>query len=160
MRASVGWGIGTATVLTVGLIAGEGLVFSPRLEAQLPVLAPVPVEPGPKAEAPVSGCAPRFFMVTKIDERGIGVEDCTLVKQGKLNVFNTVHVETSWGSVQALDAAGNKRTPEWVRKHVQAGDIVLLAADDQPLAPAYLRVLRQDAVILLGLGPVIQPEKP
>jgi hypothetical protein len=159
MKTGVGLGIGAAAMLVFALIAGKGSVFAscPAAGPALPVSAPV--NPAPEVPPP-SGIAPRFFLVTKIDERQIGLEECTLEKNGVPRVFNVVHVETSWDAFKAFDAAGNKRSADWLRKHLQVGDMLLISADNQPVAPAYLRLLRHDTVILLGLEPAIRQQRP
>ena len=162
MGTRVGLGIGVATLVSFGLFAGKSLVITPRVAAQSAPEVPVLAESPPKVPPPKSCFAPRFFLVTKVDERQIALEECTLelAKDGISPVFNVVHFETRWEDLKAFEAAGNTRSADWLKKHVKVGDMVLVAADNQPVAPVYRRLLRPDAVILLGLWQAIWPHRP
>jgi len=112
-----------------------------------------------KAKLP-KGPAPRFFTVTEIGRDNIKFTEVA-IKDGRRVVFDYV---PALARTEIYDASGKKITAEECRKRVKVGTVVLVAADKTKPDPAYLAVLKDDAVVLvpdgvLADGKPIKPER-
>jgi uncharacterized protein (TIGR03067 family) len=97
-----------------------------------------------KAKLP-KGPAPRFFAVTEIGDDNIKFTELS-IRDGRQVIFDYVPTLTE---TKIYDASGKKITAEQCRKRVKLGTVVLVSADKNMPDPAYLKVVRDDAVILV-----------
>jgi hypothetical protein len=102
----------------------------------------------PAAAAPVPALAPKgdppgLFLVTEVSQD-------TIVLKGSGSTTYTNAIK----DLDIYDGAGKKLTAEDLLKRVKAGSVVVVAADENAVDPAYLRPLKDDAVVLVG---VVEP---
>jgi hypothetical protein len=97
--------------------------------------------------------------VTKI----VTVEKEGVVKQIPVTTLETRNITSrtkhQLKQCEFYSVAGKKLTDEEARKRLTAGSIVLVAAGRTP-ADAYLKVLRDDVLILVSTAPVVPPTTP
>lgn len=101
------------------------------------------IAPGQENSKTSKGPAPRFFEVTDMDR------DTVELKEARDEASGTIKATLS--TIQIYDAAGNKLTAEEFQKRIKTGSIVLVADDEGKVDPSYLRVFRNDTVILGGV---------
>jgi hypothetical protein len=104
------------------------------------------------------GPAPRFFTVTEIGKDNIKFTEIA-IKEGRQVIFDYVPTVMD---TKIYDASGKKVTAEDCRKRVKLGTVVLVAADQKMPDPAYVSVLKEDAIIVVPNGVLAdgQPIKP
>ena len=92
-------------------------------------------------EYPPKGQAPGFFRVTQIDEDTIELKGA-----GSTTYKSTIK------DLEFYDAKGKKLTADELRKRViKVGSVVVAASDENNVDPAYLSVLKEDTVVLVGV---------
>src|SRR5262245_12951809 len=90
------------------------------------------------AKAP-KGQPPVFCQVTEINKNSIELKGPGATYRSAVS------------DLEISDAAGKKLGLDEFRKRVKAGSVVLVASDENTVDPAYLGVLKQDTVVLLGV---------
>ena len=104
----------------------------------------------PAQDTPANGQAPGLFKVTAISKETIelkGAEGAT-------------H-RPALGDLQVYDGGGKKLTTEDLLKRVKVGSVVIVAADENKVDPAYLAVLKEDAIVLVGVNVMLaRPDRP
>ena len=66
--------------------------------------------------------------------------------------------------IDIFDARGKKLSVDDFRKRAKVGTVVLVAADENEVHPAYLSVVKEDALVLVGVlvraePPLLRPNK-
>ena len=116
-----------------------------------------------RAQAPrPKGPMPLFFLVTAVNKDSLVLEPAPMPT--KEVHPDKVEYRVAFRGMTAMDPKGKKLTPEEVARRVKPGSVVLVNVDESPVGPAYLAVLRDDAVVLSGVVPPsrgegIKPEK-
>ena len=59
--------------------------------------------------------------------------------------------KTPLQALRAFDTKGKELSVATLVKRLQAGNLVLAAADDQPVPAAYLKALKDDTLVLVGV---------
>jgi hypothetical protein len=98
-----------------------------------------------------SGQPPQFFVVTEAGE------DC-LVLQRRLPLTKAIDVplveyRLAFKTLRATDAKGKVLGADELARHLKPGRAVLVSADDEPVPPAFLTVVKDDTVIPMGVIP-------
>jgi hypothetical protein len=101
------------------------------------------IAPGPDNAKTSKGPPPRFFEVMDMDR------DTVELKEARDDSTGTMKVTLN--SIQIYDASGNKLTVDDFQKKIKIGSIVLVAEGENKVDATYLRVLRNDTVILGGV---------
>lgn len=138
--------------------------------------------PGAAQEKPEfpTGLAPRFVAVEAIKDRDVLVREIherlvpretakVVERQGKVERVTVVSYEREYrpavkaypiAFVQVYDAAGKQLSAEEALKRLTPGTVMLVAADGKRVDPAYLRIVRKDALILVLSPPAAPPADP
>jgi hypothetical protein len=103
--------------------------------------------PAQEPAKPPKGQPPGFFQVTEINKNII-----------ELKGPGATSYRSAVSDLEIYDAAGKKLDSDEFRKRVKAGSVVLAASDENKVDPAYLGVLKQDAVVLLGVTVLLARE--
>jgi hypothetical protein len=99
---------------------------------------------------PPKGLPPRFMTVAKIDKVSIELIEVQAVT-GRPDDLNESRRTARLKSLRGFDTKGKElRRATW-QKRLKAGDVVVVATDDKKVDPAYLRVLKDDTVVLWGV---------
>lgn len=96
------------------------------------------------------GQAPRFFTVTEIGKDTVQVTEVIKATPTRDDIVRFAH-KVKLKDLDILDAKGKKISPEDFRKRAKVGTMVLVAADEKAIDPAYLSILKDDAVVLGGI---------
>src|SRR5262245_16064152 len=96
------------------------------------------------------GPAPRFFTVLGFFENGKGFEMHEQVRRDPGDDLAARIHSVRFTDVELFDAAGKEITEKEFRKRVRVGSVVLVSADQKRVDPAYLRVVREDTVVVVG----------
>src|SRR5262249_41590862 len=105
---------------------------------------------GAAENAGPTGPAPRFFTVLGFFENGKGFE---MYEQARRDPGDdpAAHIySVRFTDAELFDAAGRAITEKEFRKRVRAGSVVLVSTGQKKVDPAYLRVLREEAVVVVG----------
>jgi hypothetical protein len=137
-------------LLVAGVIACFGLVPAAGQEK------------GKRPDLP-KGQSPRFFFVTKVEKDQFEVSEVVPPPGGEVASAGR-SFRPKFDQVRAFDAKRQKLTPEQLRDRIKVGVVVLLAVDEHPIAPAYLKAVVPDTVILeevvvrVEAGPPAKPQ--
>jgi len=96
--------------------------------------------PGPEQVKAPEGQPPGFFQVTEIGRDTIELEGA-----------GATRYRSALSDLVIYDATEKKLSLDEFRKRVKVGSVVLVASDENTVDPAYLGVLKQDTVVLLGV---------
>jgi hypothetical protein len=91
------------------------------------------------------GQSPRLFFVTKIEKDQFDVSE-VLPPKGELRWRRTFHPK--FDKVKALDTKQQKLSPAQLRDRIKLGAVVLVAVDEHPIDPAYLKAIAPDTIVL------------
>jgi len=104
------------------------------------------------------GPAPRFFTVTAVGNESLVLTESRSTMDG----FVVTSYKPVIKDIEAYDPKGKRLSAEDLLKRVKAGTMVLVAADEKHVDPAFLSILKDDAVVLVGVvvrGPVTLERK-
>jgi hypothetical protein len=99
---------------------------------------------------PPKGLPPRFMTVAKIDKDSIELIEVQAVERrpdDSTESRRTARLK----SLRGFDTKGRELRRQIWQTRLKAGDVVVVAADDKKIDPAYLRVLKNDTVVLWGV---------
>jgi hypothetical protein len=99
---------------------------------------------------PPKGLPPRFMTVAKIDRDNIELIEVQAV-EGRPDDSTESRRTARLKSLRGFDTQGKELGREIWQKRLKAGDVVVVATDDKKVKPAYLRVLKDDTVVLWGV---------
>jgi uncharacterized protein (TIGR03067 family) len=104
------------------------------------------------------GLPPQFYTVTRIENGNIAFMTPELTKDGRAYQGGFAAIE----DIDIYDGTGKKLTLEDFHKRVKVGSVVLATLYDDKPDPAYFRVLKDEAVVLVGalVRTGRAPEKP
>ena len=118
---------------------------------------------GGTAQDPIKlpGQPPRFFTVTKLGKDSVEV---TEVLKATKKGTESITYKPALKEIDIFDSKGKKISAEEFHKRVKVGTVVLVAGDEKVVDPAYLSILKDDAVVLGGVlvrveTEPIKPEK-
>jgi hypothetical protein len=100
--------------------------------------------------SPPKGLPPRFMTVAKIDKDVIELIEVEPV-EGMAGASTESTRKAPIKSLHGFDRKGKELDRDAWLKRLKSGDVVVVATDDQKVAPAYLAVLKDDAVVLWGV---------
>ena len=106
------------------------------------LLANAPAQETPAGEQP-----PGFFQVTAISKDSIELKGAA----------GATH-KAALRDLEVYDGRGKKLTTEYLLKHVKAGMVVVVAADENKVDPSYLAVLKEDTIVLVGVTVILARE--
>jgi hypothetical protein len=95
-------------------------------------------------DTPASEQAPGLFKITDVGKDAIELK----------GAGSTTH-RPALRDLDIYDATGKKLTTEEFLKRVKVGTVVVVAADESRVDPAFLNVLKEDTVILVGVTVVL-----
>lgn len=116
--------------------------------ATLVVIASAPAE---EAGARPKGVTPLFFIVTAVNKDGLVIEPAPMPT--KVVTPDKVEYRRVFKGLNATGPTGKRLTTDEVAKRVKPGSVVLVNVDDRPVDPAFLAILKDDAVILADIVP-------
>ena len=99
---------------------------------------------------PPKGLPPRFMTVAKIDKDKIELIEVQAV-EGRPDDSSENRRTARLTSLRGFDTKGKELRREIWQKRLKAGDVVVVATDDKKIDPRYLRVLKDDIVVLWGV---------
>jgi hypothetical protein len=99
---------------------------------------------------PPKGLPPRFMTVAKIDKDNVELIEVQAV-EGRPDDSTESRRTARLKSLHGFDTKGKELGREIWQKRLKAGDVVVVATDDKKIDPAYLRVLKDDTVVLWGV---------
>lgn len=103
--------------------------------------------PAPERVKPPEGQPPGFFQVTEIGRDAIELEGA-----------GGTRYRSAVSDLVIYDATEKKLGLDEFRKRVKVGSVVLVASDENAVDPAYLGVLKQDTVVLIGVKVLLARE--
>ncbi|MFM9966448.1 MAG: TIGR03067 domain-containing protein [Planctomycetaceae bacterium] len=92
--------------------------------------------------------SPHFFIVTEVDKDGLVIKRVDRIDDETLS---TVEYKPAFKEIDATDPKGKKLTADEVVKRVKPGSVVLVSADEKPVDPVFLAIVKDDTVILAGV---------
>jgi hypothetical protein len=102
------------------------------------------------AVKPPKGVPPRFMTVAVIGEETIVLIEVQPV-EGRSDEATTSRRKARRELLRGFDTKGKELERAIWQKRLKAGDVVVVATDDKKIDPAYLRVLKDDTVVLWGV---------
>jgi hypothetical protein len=99
---------------------------------------------------PPKGLPPRFMTIAKIDKENIVLIEVQPV-EGRPAEFTETRRTARLKSLRGFDNKGKELKRAFWQKRLKAGDVVIVATDDKKIDAAYLRVLKDDTVVLWGV---------
>jgi uncharacterized protein (TIGR03067 family) len=94
------------------------------------------------------GPAPRFFTVTEIGKDYVELKEVG-VRKGDLTPVGSY--KPALKDIEIYNAKGKKLSAADFRQRAKVGTLLLVAADENKVDPAYLRVVEDDTVVLVGV---------
>ncbi len=103
---------------------------------------------------------PRIFTVFTIDKEGLEIRETTPTDDGLLMEST---YRPAFRDIDIFTARGKKLTAQEFAQRVKPGMVVLVAADEHPVDPAYLATLKPETIVLQGVvvrveGEPIKPQ--
>jgi hypothetical protein len=95
------------------------------------------------------GQAPHFCIVTEVNKDGLVIMQFGPTK-GEFTMVSKY--KPVFKEIDAFDPKGKKLTADEVAKRLKPGSVVLISVDEKPVDPAYLAIVKDDTVILVGGG--------
>lgn len=92
--------------------------------------------------------APRFFIVSGLDVDTIELTEIDTAEDDM--IMSTVY-RPQISDLGIFDAAGNLLDEATLRSRIAVGSVVLVAADEHPVDPIYLGIVRDDTIVLTGV---------
>jgi hypothetical protein len=125
------------------------LVMTPRYLAALACLAlflgTAIAQERPKLP---NGPAPRFFSIAQIGKDDVELQEVGPTTGG----FRTLCTyRPALKDIEVYDARGRRLTARDFHQRARVGAVVLVAADANRVDPAYFAVLKEDALVLVGV---------
>jgi hypothetical protein len=99
---------------------------------------------------PPRGLPPRFMSVASIDQETIELIEVQPV-EGRPDDSAESRRTARLKSLRGFDTRGQELERQVWQRRLKAGNVVVVAADDKKVDPAYLRVLKEDTVVLWGV---------
>jgi hypothetical protein len=138
----------TLALLTLVAFAGVGVwAGRPTATSSAP---PGNLRVAAEEVKPPKGMPPRFMTVAKIDKDKIELVEVQAVEgrpDDSIESRRTARLKT----LRGFDTRGKELGREIWQKRLKAGDVVVVATDDKKIDPRYLRVLKNDTVVLWGV---------
>lgn len=111
-------------------------------------LAALSAAPVQEKVALPKGQAPHFFIVTEVNKDGLVI---VKVDRDDFGLIATREYRPAFKEIDATDPKGKKLTADEVAKRLKPGSVVLVGADEKPVDPAYLAIVKDDTVTLAGV---------
>jgi hypothetical protein len=102
------------------------------------------------AVKPPKGVPPRFMTVAEIGAETIELIEVQPV-EGRSDESTTSRRKARLKLLHGFDTKGKELERAIWQKRLKVGDVVVVATDDKKIDPAYLRVLKDDTVVLWGV---------
>jgi len=108
--------------------------------------------PAQEKVTPPGGQPPQFFVVTATDKDGLVIQRRPPSGKATSDV-PLIEYKVAFKSLRATDARGKALASDEVARRLKVGMVVLVSADDQPVPPTFLSVVKDDTVILIDVLP-------
>lgn len=99
-----------------------------------------------------AGEPPQFFIVTAVNKEGLVVQR-RYPPTKEVDAPAVIEYKAALKAIKARTTKGALLTPEEVAKQLTPGRVVLVSADENTVDPAFLAIIKEDAVILSGVLP-------